>query len=85
MLNFLTEKHCRLRGVAEVAAESSTEPLSAFNLCVQIGRESCRNNQGVLQTLVVALGVIVSKVFPNSQSQLILAEEDHSVQAILLD
>jgi hypothetical protein len=68
-----------------VVPEHSAEALSAFDLAVGHTNMVVGVNDAIVQPLVVSLCVEVGEVFTKSASQRVLSEQDHPVEALLLD
>jgi hypothetical protein len=72
-------------GFSKVVAEETAESLPALDAPVLWKFCEFRLNDFVLQTLVVALGVIMQSELRNSATQRGLSEEDHSLYAGFFD
>ena len=68
---------------APVVIEQSTEPLLSMNVTAT---ESWRTlNQGVLETLMVPLSVVVRNELGHRASEMPFAQQNHPVETFLLD
>jgi hypothetical protein len=73
----------RLRGTV-VIVQHATNPLTAANTSLAIGSLE-RLNQLVTDALVVPLSMVVGYELGNRASKMSLPEEDHTLEALLLD
>ena len=76
---FVVDLDQRLRRVAIVVSQHSTEPFTAFDRACDMTNFESRVDDLGFESLVVSFSVIVGKVFANSASQGVLAEEDHTI------
>ena len=77
-----TETGKTLRGLTIVISQHSAESLSALDRAGFSSGSSARLDQSIAQSLMVALAVVVRKVFPTCVPQGSLAEKYQAVQAL---
>ena len=74
-----------LCGVAVVETEGAPEPLRSMNITVAFPLGGVRDDQLVVYPPVIALPMIMGKIFSASSSECVFAKEDHSLQTLFFD
>jgi hypothetical protein len=68
-----------------VVAEQSTEAFSPHHVTRLTAHGSLRRDESVVETLMIALGMIVGEVFVDHMTQGAFTQHDHPFQGLLLD